>query len=147
MNRVGTPHCSPQRQPTKKSMRKRDKIFETPEIPKDPEAFRGQASSDLVVRLRHHHLPILRGLTEAGQHCEAKPRQMRQHQDGTLWLAGNLGELGSAAISSSKQHEGISVLDAGLTGSEPWIKPLPLPRKSSNHSKKLCNKILLQPSS
>ena len=62
-------------------MQKRVKILETPEIPKDPEAFRGRASSDLVVRLRHHHLPILRDLTEAGQHCEAKPRQMRQQME------------------------------------------------------------------
>mmetsp|Transcript_32976 Transcript_32976/g.71105 ORF Transcript_32976/g.71105 Transcript_32976/m.71105 type:complete len:255 (-) Transcript_32976:6-770(-) len=30
------------------------------------------ASSDLVVRLRHHHLPVFCCLTEAGQHCEAK---------------------------------------------------------------------------
>ena len=46
-------------------------------IPRHPKASQGQASSDLVVRLRHHHLPVFCCLTEAGQHCEAKPR--RQH--------------------------------------------------------------------
>ena len=49
-------------------------------VPTDAKASRGQASPDLVVRLRHHHLPFFCCLAEAGQHCEAKPRQ--QHQAG-----------------------------------------------------------------
>ena len=45
-------------------------------IPRHPKTSQGQASSDLVVRLWHHHLPILRGLVEAGQDCEAKPQSV-----------------------------------------------------------------------
>jgi hypothetical protein len=48
----------------------------------------------------------------------------------TYWLR----RFGSAAISSSKEHEGISVLDAGLTGSKLWIEPMSSPAKNSSHS-------------
>ena len=45
-------------------------------IPRHPKTSQGQASSDLVVRLWHHHLPVFCCLTEARQDCEAKPQSV-----------------------------------------------------------------------